>query len=85
MYSNIQNYDKNDKRNDLPTRLDLSNNWDKDTISSSIFMSEDGPKEGEFVYFYAVQCDGINHQVKAVEINPKPRPIRATYDLGKSY
>ena len=48
-------------------------------------MSEGGPKEGIFVFFHAVQCGAINHQVKAVEINPKPRPVKATYDLSKSY
>ena len=72
-------------QNMLPSRVDLCNNWDKDTVSSTVFMTKDGPKEGEFVFFYAVQCGNNANEVKAIEINPKPKAIRASYDIGKPY
>lgn len=65
----------------LPTRLDFCNHWDKNTVSSSMFMTDEGPKEGQFVCFYAIDCQG--QQVKPVEIFPKPRAIRASYDIVK--
>ena len=57
----------------LPTRLDFCNHWDKNTVSSSMFMTDEGPKDGQFVCFYAIDCQG--QQVKPVEIFPKPRAI----------
>ena len=72
-------------QNKLPSRFDLCNNWDKDTVSTTNFMTKDGPKEGKFVFFYAVQCASTANEVKAVEINPKPKAITASYDKGEPY
>ena len=69
----------------LPTRLDLCNHWDAKTVSLSKFLTEEGPKEGSFVFFYAIDCKttSTSSQVKPVEISPKPRAIKATYNVGK--
>ena len=79
-----QIHDSNYDHAKLPTRLDLCNHWDKDTVSHSNFMSKEGPKHGQFVFFYAVDCKiNDDSQIKPVEINPKPRAIKASYDLGR--
>ena len=69
----------------LPTRLDLCNHWDKDTVASSNFITEEGLKVvGNFVFFYAIDCKtNSGTQIKPVGINPKPRAIKASYDIGK--
>ena len=71
----------------LPTRLDLCNHWDKETVSSSTFQTvEDSIKEGKFIFFYAVDTRiRLGKQIKPVEINPKPRAIKATYNIGKLF
>ena len=71
----------------LPTRLDLCNHWDKDTVASSNFITEEGLKVmGNFVFFYAIDCKtNSGTQIKPVGINPKPRAIKASYDIGKIY
>ena len=68
----------------LSTRLDLCNQWDKETVPSSAFMTDEGPKEGKLVFFYAVDCKTqAGKQIKPIEINPKPRAIKASYCIGK--
>ena len=68
----------------LPTRFDLCNHWDKETVSTSTFMSDEGAKEGKFIFFYAIDSKvRPGKQIKPVEINPKPRAIKATYNIGK--
>ena len=71
----------------LPTRLDLCNHWDKETVTSSNFITEEGLKVvGNFVFFYAIDCKtNSGTQIKPVGINPKPRAIKASYDIGKIY
>ena len=71
----------------LPTRFDLCNHWDKETVSTSTFQTvEDGIKEGKFIFFYAVDTRiRPGKQIKPVEIKPKPRAIKATYNIGKLY
>ena len=70
----------------LPTRFDFCNHWDKETVSTSTFQTlEDSIiKEGKFIFFYAVDTRiRPGKQIKPVEINPKPRAIKATYNIGK--
>ena len=61
-------------------RLDLCNSWDKETVKSSSIKTSEGhidPKQ--VVFFYAIDC--TNKPVKPVEINPKPKAIKATYKI----
>ena len=61
-------------------RLDLCNSWDKETVKSSSIKTLEGhidPKQ--VVFFYAIDC--TNKPVKPVEINPKPKAIKAAYKI----
>ena len=61
----------------LPTRLDLGNSWDKDTVTESTLTVDGEPiDERQLVYFYAIDRETFN----PFEINPKPAPITAEYD-----
>ena len=63
-------------------RLDLCNSWDKETVKSSSIKTLEGQTEPkQVVFFYAIDC--TNKPVKPIEINPKPRAIKATYIRGK--
>ena len=63
--------------NHHPTRLDLSNNWDMDTvIPSGINVDGEHVETGSVVYFYAIDSETFN----PIEINPKPCPVIPTYD-----
>ena len=60
-----------------PTRLDLSNQWDIDTvISSGIDVDGEGIETGSVVYFYAIDSETFN----PIEINPKPCLVSPNYD-----
>ena len=60
-----------------PTRLDLSNQWDKNTVSSSgIDVDGKNLETGSVVYFYAIDSETFN----PIEINPKPTPVSPSYD-----
>ena len=64
-----------------PTRLDLSNSWDKYTVENSRFF--DNPQNVDFVpvvYFYAIDTKTFC----PIEISPKPCPITAEYDYQNS-
>ena len=79
-----QKHESNYNHAKLPTRLDLCNHWDKESVTSSNFMTDEGPKVGNFVFFYAIDCKTkAGKQIKPVGINPKPRAIKASYDIGK--
>ena len=60
-----------------PTRLDLSNSWDKETvITSSICVDGEEVDVGQVVYFYAIDTETFS----PIEIDPKPHPIMPEYD-----
>ena len=81
-----QKHESNYNHAKLPTRLDLCNHWDKESVTSSNFMTDEGQKVGNFVFFYAIDCKTkAGKQIKPVGINPKPRAIKASYDIGKIY
>ena len=64
-----------------PTRLDLSNSWDKYTVENSMFL--DNLQNVDFVpvvYFYAIDTKTFC----PIEISPKPCPITAEYDYQNS-
>ena len=64
--------------NRYPTRLDLSNQWDKNTVlPSSINVEGEEMEIGPVVFFYAIDSKSFN----PIEINPRPGPISAEYDL----
>ena len=79
-----QEHEPNYNHDKLPTRYDLCNQWDKETVMSSNFMTDEGPKEGKFVFFYAIDCKTkAGKQIKPVEITPKPRAITTNYVIGE--
>ena len=60
-----------------PTRLDLSNQWDKETLPDTD-MTVDGEtiNTGPVVCFYAIDSVSFNPK----EIYPKPHPVSAKYN-----
>ena len=63
--------------NKYPTRLDLSNQWDKETVKPKV-LNVDGEEEevGKLVHFYAIDTKTF----QPIEVNPKPCPIEPEYD-----
>ena len=60
-----------------PTRLDLSNQWDKNTVTDiSVHSNGEKIQTRSVVCFYTIDCKSFN----PIEVNPKPYPVRPIYD-----
>merc|ERR1712150_309586 len=68
--------------NNYPTRLDLSNSWDKDEVLSydQVTIDDETSQAGSFVMFYAIntETDKTSNTFRPMRINPRPYPIKTT-------
>ena len=76
---NVHGYFKlKPKENDeerLPTRIDLCNSWDKETVPFSVILAKNKKIGGKFVFFYAVKFN--QDMPEPVKIKEAPKSIES--------